>query len=531
MLGPYKDSVFIGNFGRLKPHMIGAQLREIDSLRTPDDRRNSGSLRWYIATLVFLLIGMTTTTLVARFSIVWVLALLILPLLAIASLSGLRYAAASYGLLRQRLTVWHGLLLLLFLSGLVFRVRAVDQIQESAIDAWALYRLGLMGVVALVLASRLATRKTDGIKSLFRGLIGAMAIYAIICAISTIWSVFPEWTLYKSLEYLTDIAVIAAIVASVRTIDEYSSLFDWIWVLYGVLLCSVWIGAALAPSLAFVSNRGVFGFELEGVIPQVSSNGVGEASALLGAVAFTRLILRRHRKGSASWYVLLLTLSVVTLLISQARSGWLGFSVGVLLAAFHRNARLAIAGLIVFALAAFVFTATTQVAHTYLLRGQDPELFHSLSGRLDWWQRAWSAIQERPWFGYGAYAGGRFVVLTHFGDMSTSSVHNSYVETTLGCGITGLIPFLGALVGAWWQLARARFKLLISKLDGQLAVEALSVLGVLTARSMFSVTMIWHPAVEFLVVLGYAELLRRGRSEVISATPGGLHLRQGLNVA
>src|SRR5207245_1826944 len=101
---------------------------------------------------------------------------------------------------------------------------------------------------------------------------------------------------------------------------------------------------------------------------------------------------------------------------------------------------------------AFMFSAATQMAQVYMLRGQSTELVHSLSGRLDWWESAWSKILERPWLGYGAYAGGRFVVLAQFGDMETSSIHNSYVEAVLGSGILGVLPLLAALAGAWREL-------------------------------------------------------------------------------
>jgi len=246
-------------------------------------------------------------------------------------------------------------------------------------------------------------------------------------------------------------------------------------------------------------------------MPTLSSNGVGEAGALLGVVAFARLIWRQHAKGGTSWYWLLLMISACTLILSQARSAVVGFLSGVLIAAFCRSARLAMIGLIACALAAFVFGAAIQITHTYLLRGQDPELFHGLSGRVDWWQSAWLKILERPWLGYGAYAGSRFVVLAQLGETETSSIHNSYIEVVLGCGILGLLPLLAALAGTWWQLMSVLFKSPVSSLDAQVAVEALSVLTVISARSLFSVTMIWHPAVEFLIVLGYAELLRRRR--------------------
>jgi O-antigen ligase len=243
----------------------------------------------------------------------------------------------------------------------------------------------------------------------------------------------------------------------------------------------------------------------------VSTNGVGEAAALLGVVALARLLLRRHAAGSASWYWLLLLLSVATLILAQTRSAVMAFLFGVLLIGLYRNARLAILGLLAAGLVAMVSSAAAHIAQIYMLRGQSSELVRSLSGRMDWWQNAWVKILERPWLGYGAYAGGRFVVLAQLGDMETSSIHNSYVEVVLGTGILGVLPLLAALAGAWRELWSVRLKSLVSTVDSQFAVEALAVLGVITVRSLFSVTMIWHPALEFFIVLGYAERVRRSR--------------------
>jgi len=40
-------------------------------------------------------------------------------------------------------------------------------------------------------------------------------------------------------------------------------------------------------------------------------------------------------------------------------------------------------------------------------------------------------------------------------------------------------------------------------------VEAIGILGVLTIRSFFNTEFVWHAPQYFLVILGYAEFLRR----------------------
>src|SRR2546425_8324014 len=108
------------------------------------------------------------------------------------------------------------------------------------IDAWAAYRIALVCLTALILLMRLALRQTPWIGSLFRGLVGTLAIYALISLFSTLWSIYPAWTFYKTMEYFVELAVLAAVLTTVRSTEAYKSLFDWTWVLLGGLLVTVW---------------------------------------------------------------------------------------------------------------------------------------------------------------------------------------------------------------------------------------------------------------------------------------------------
>src|SRR2546427_4992681 len=86
-----------------------------------------------------------------------------------------------------------------------------------------------------------------------------------------------------------------------------------------------------------------------------------------------------------------------------------------------------------------------------------------------------------------------------------------YLEVLVGTGICGLFPILLALTGTWWLLTRAAAESLSRPLERQLATEGLGVLTVITAHSFFSVELMWHPALVFLVILGFAEFLRRSQ--------------------
>ena len=152
-------------------------------------------------------------------SAAWIVALRLAP-------SALASAVAKGRELIRALRWWHGLWFAVFASSLVFRARDIADARDTPLDLWAAWRIGLMGLVALVLLGRLATRATDWAAGLLRGLPAGMTLCATTALISTLWSVYPLWTLYKSVEYLIDLALLAAILTAVRRVEDLKALFD-----------------------------------------------------------------------------------------------------------------------------------------------------------------------------------------------------------------------------------------------------------------------------------------------------------------
>jgi O-antigen ligase len=314
--------------------------------------------------------------------------------------------------------------------------------------------------------------------------------------------------LYKSLEYLVDVALLAAILATVCSAREYANLFNLNWAWFGLLLMSVWLGALLWPHEAWQTNVGTLGIQLSGVLPGIDANSVGEYGAILVIVSLRRVLLPVDGKSDRTWYGLTCAFGLTALVLSQTRSALAGFLVGAVLVLLFSKGK---------GLAAFVLSAAAglisigglgSLLWKFLLRGQSPELFQSLSGRLGWWEFGWEQILKSPWVGFGAYTA-RFQVLAMLGESDASSIHNTFLEVLVGVGIVGLVPLLVALFGTWWSLIRSLRNPSLGSFEKAMAVEALGVLAVVSVRSLFTTHLIWHPSLQFLVVLGYAEFLRR----------------------
>jgi O-antigen ligase len=404
---------------------------------------------------------------------------------------------------------WHYLWLLVFISGLVFRIRDTNEAQSNPLDLWALFRISIMGFVGYVLLVRLAMKKTDWLPSLFKGSIGLLAGYTFIAIISTLWSVYPMWTLYKSTEYLIDLALIAAIVFSAKSIYDYKLLFDWNWLLMGLLVASAWIGIFIWPEYALRRDVGVLGIQLAGVYPAMETNKVGELGAILGIVAFNRFMFMKDKR----FYFVIFLVAMATIILAQSRSPIVGFFLAVIFMLFasRRIGPFALTSVLLFFLISL--TGITDVFLEYFQRGQAREQFSSLSGRTYGWALAWELFKLSPITGFGAYAAGRFAVLTEVGyNMKTgewSSILNTWLEILTSVGFMGFLFVVAAFVRTWKNLLEATLASKNGTLLHCLCVEAVGILALISVRSMFSTNIFWHPPLLFFLVFGYAEFLHR----------------------
>ncbi len=454
---------------------------------------------------LWLSLGTLLGVVIVYFGLSAIAFLFVLPLLVIA-VQNFRIGSVKVVNLFSQFQWWHGAWIALFLSGLVFRIRETDAAVSTPLDFWAAYRMGLVSLVGIILLYRLIMRQPDWLPAMTQGSVGFVAGYAALGICSTFWSVYPEWTLYKGVEYFIDIALVAAIVSSLKKLDDWKLLFNLTWLLYGGLLGTILIGLILWPNKTITYGVGLLGIQVQGVMPFIASNGVGELGAILSTVALVRLITQEHDK---QFYITVLGMAFGMLILAQTRSALLGFLIAVLLIVVRgKNFGFMVlfsGGLMI----VLVFGSVGDMIWSYILRGQNPELFASLSGRTQWWQFGWDLFIQQPLTGYGAYAGSRFSALAEAGAETTSSIHNTWLEALLGVGIIGLLLLIAGFLTIWKIFLRTHTSLSNERVIAALTLEAMSVFMVLSVRSWFTSGLIWHPSLTFLLILGYAEYLRR----------------------
>ncbi|HYM78909.1 MAG TPA: O-antigen ligase family protein [Candidatus Dormibacteraeota bacterium] len=433
------------------------------------------------------------------------------PLLALI-IQAAPEAMANARLLFRNWTWWHPLWFFIFFSMLVFRIRDVSDAKANPLDAFAMLRILPEAFVALTLIIRLILKKPNWLGALFRGIPGAMAVYCLVCVATTPFSVKPDWTAYKSLEFLADVSLLASIVASAEGFFTYKNLVDWTLTFYGLSLIGVWSNLPLWPTEAMDGGR------LTGVIPVEASNSVGTSGAVLAIVALCRLSPVFGRAKDKAWYMLLLVFGLVSMVLSKTRNAEaaFAFAVVVIVIASPRWRKIAAWG----SLAVAPLIAMAAILNDRLLpqawdlvisiaqRDQSDAALGSLSGRTAWWEYGIQQLMHHPWTGLGAYAAGRFAVLGKLGVGSAAMMHSDWIEVLIGTSIWGLIPFAGALIAAWWYLIRCIRSDVFTDDQRQLGLELFALLGMLTMHSFFNDELSWHCPLLYFAILGYAEFVR-----------------------
>jgi len=429
-------------------------------------------------------------------------------------------ALASARELAHNWTWWHPLWFFIFFSMLVFRIRDVSEAKANPLDAYAMLRILPEAFVSLTLIVRLILKKPNWLGALFRGIPGAMAIYCLVCLATTAWSVNASWTAYKSLEFLADVSLLAAIVASAEGFVTYKNLVDWTLTFYGVSLLGVWSNLPIWPTEAMDGGR------LTGVVPVEASNSVGTSGGVLAIVALCRLMPVFGEVKNRAWYMLLLIFGLVSMVLSKTRNSEAAFifAVALIVLLSQRLRRIAIWGSVLLAplvtVAILLNDRLLSNAWDLVLsvaeRDQSDAAIGSLSGRTAWWAYGMQQLMQHPFTGLGAYAAGRFAVLGKLGVGAAAMMHSDWIEVLIGTSFWGLIPFAGALIAAWWFLYRCIKSNVFSPDQRQLALELFALLGMLTMHSFFNDELSWHCPLLYFAILGYAEWVRTHRKAQLS---------------
>jgi O-antigen ligase len=335
--------------------------------------------------------------------------------------------------------------LLLLLSTLVFRGRSADELAYNPLDSAAQFRvlcvaLALMlGAIALISQPH-AAPSNGRLTSLP---IRLYFLYVFVVFLGAPVSINLPLTAYRGVELITGLIVMVGARRSVG--DEAAERIGTVlyWFTIGLLL-SVWVGYVVAPDLAVghLTNKEVpINWQLSGVVPSISANGVGTLGVLATFWSLARLrrlpfptnLQRRLAYALAG-------LGVASLIFAQYRTGYVAFVIGLLVyLLFGRRWVLAtLVAMVVLGAIVMGPSSLVKDAEPFALRGQTTEQASELSSRVEFWAAAIPVWQKSPLIGRGLLTATRFEVLAPLGFTDVSAIHSTWVEALVGTGVIGL---------------------------------------------------------------------------------------------
>jgi O-antigen ligase len=287
--------------------------------------------------------------------------------------------------------------------------------------------------------------------------------------IASLYSPKATVALYWAAAYLAVPLVLWAILGGNNPLDQLRRIINANWVLVILLVAALFVVAVMYLGLGSVILDPSSWLECGLKKPWLSvthevvrSTGVGRYAAIGGILATAGLWQGNWR---FPWVVILLA-SLLLLLTSGARGALGGFAAGlVVVGLLYGGKRAAVLGVIAgLSLAPVIwFTGPGQqfldrcIFRTGISAESAPQLgesnpqllsripdnFFELTGRTRVWKQGLQLFRQSPVLGYGFHAD-RLLLNTH--------MHNALMQALVQTGLMGAIPFMAALLFAWFLL-------------------------------------------------------------------------------
>jgi hypothetical protein len=306
-----------------------------------------------------------------------------IPLVAVLVGELVRRAARTPANVRSASVV----LALLIASTFVWRTRTTTALDSNPLDAAALVRVGLVvtaGLAALVMAVR------EPVVRALPGSLRWLRAYVAVAAISGLASPLPLQGSYRAFELAVGFVALVGAISLLRE-RAPAILVRFLVRTIGCLVAVIWLEALVAPAKAWSPSVSVLPYELQGYLPQYSSNTVGLFGGLLALYGLAEAGRTRRANGLA------LVAGLATLVASQYRTGIVAFIVvGLLVLWRRRPGRVAVLLVAVLPVVVGLGWARISEQSAQVFDKGRPELVGSLDSRTVYWRAAAPFIRQRP---------------------------------------------------------------------------------------------------------------------------------------
>jgi O-antigen ligase len=251
------------------------------------------------------------------------------------------------------------------------------------------------------------------------------ALYYVACSLSFVWSIYPEFTLFRSVEMLSQLLLLCMAMYYCRDFKDAEKTFLTV----AVAACLLGIAMHLKFYSFHVSITALHTNSYSAVAAITSIYCIGESFEAEPA----------RRKRLRFWAAVF----AAVMLAGTSSGSNVSFIIGLLVIALiqRTHVRWVFILLISVSMVFLYLTGTFQEFWMEILfPGKTETNIITLGGRRSMWQIYMDLIENRPFFGYG------FVIISRigaqYGTVSTTSAHNGLLEVALGTGLFGSVFIL-----------------------------------------------------------------------------------------
>lgn len=361
---------------------------------------------------------------------------------------------------RAKLLIVASLLLVARLTIFVRR-RPGDGSDFLAVDGFALAQMGLVGATCLLVIV------TPNLSRLLRSLKGSsvqlLLGYYLFCAISTLWSPLPTFTLYRAIEYLSQIlAILVAFsyFSQQSDVERKTLLFATVCMLmdFGMMIN---LNGGLPTSLRSVHTN------------TYSATGAMVLCYCLGAWLDGRSANRRVLVCYGG-------IALVFLLLGTSTASYISAVFGIIIAGVFTRRREIIFPAVL-AVFAFIILLGTGPFVDAVFTGKTDRDIETISGRSFFWKNYHQLFLASPIWGNG------YAVSARLSSAYATNTHNGLLAAALGTGVIGLVIVSGAAI----RLAREIWTGIRYRMPGSLGIASASSAGVLNAMSVSYLGEVW----------------------------------------
>ncbi len=310
-----------------------------------------------------------------------------------------------------------GCLLLLFDVMAVATVRRRDPSQSSTLDAAAGVQLAYVGLCLFWALTHILRAQRIGVIRLLTSTPAVLLLcYVALCAMSTLWSLDPLLTAYRSVECFSYLLVIAVVCDNLRQNCSKQDIVEWL------VLWSIWYLFMDTIRLTRIVGLG----------PMMSIALFRRGAFALGTVFFLTLFLSKRK-----WCVVI---NAVFTFLSMANKTYFGIFFGLFPGLLVGDRRFHIAFFFAACLLAlsFAFGGLSVIEHT-LFYGKEGVGMEHMTGRAGLWSYCLEKGMERPLLGHGFVAGETEFIRQR--GISAITAHNVFLSAFLAVGALGPIVF------------------------------------------------------------------------------------------